>query len=52
MTNKFPDTIKIQLIKAWIQGISWDKIAQENNIGTGRLQVLFSKPKEILPIWI
>ncbi len=49
MTYKFPDTIKIQVIKAWIQGISRDKIAQENNIGTGTVTGIIQQTKSDTP---
>ena len=49
MTIKVPDTIKTQVIKEWIQGISRDKIAQENNIGSGTVTGIIQQTKSDIP---
>ncbi len=49
MTIKVPVTIKIQVIKEWIRGISRDKIAQENNIGAGTVTGIIQQTKSDTP---
>ena len=35
MSNQIPHKIKVQVLYQWIQGISRDKIAENNDIGRG-----------------
>ncbi|MER5176358.1 MAG: hypothetical protein ABJB76_03995 [Candidatus Nitrosocosmicus sp.] len=45
MGIKTPHPIKVKVIKGWIQGISRDKIAVENNIGAGTVTSIIQQVK-------
>ncbi|MER5174737.1 MAG: hypothetical protein ABJB76_11955 [Candidatus Nitrosocosmicus sp.] len=49
MTIKIPYTIKVQVLKEWIQGFSRDKIAKENSIGTGTVTSIIQQTKRDIP---
>ena len=49
MTIKIPYTIKVQVLKEWIQGVSRDKIAKENSIGTGTVTSIIQQTKRDNP---
>ncbi len=45
MGPSIPHSIKVKVIKGWIQGISRDKIAVENNIGAGTVTSIIQQVK-------
>ena len=49
MEPKAPKSIKQQVIKQWLQGISRDQIAKNNDIGAGTVSAIIkdAKQKEI-----
>ncbi len=49
MTIKIPYTINVQVLKEWIQGVSRDKIAKDNNIGTGTVTSIIQQTKRNIP---
>ena len=46
---KTPHSIKVKVIREWIQGISRDKIASDNNIGAGTVTSIIQQAKNNFP---
>ena len=46
MGSPTPHSIKIKVIKEWIQGLSRDKISQNNGIGTGTVTSIIRQAKD------
>ncbi len=49
MGIKTPHPIKVKVIKGWIQGISHDKIALDNNIVAGTVTSFIQQVKSSFP---
>jgi hypothetical protein len=46
MVPKVPKSIKQQVIKQWLQGISRDQIAKDNGKGAGPVSVIIKEAKQ------
>ena len=46
MLSKFPKTIREQVIKQWLQGMSRDQVAKVNDIGAGTVSAIIKDTKE------
>ena len=46
MEPKVPKSIKERAIKQWLQGISRDQIAEDNDIGTGTVSAIIKDAKQ------
>jgi transcriptional regulator with XRE-family HTH domain len=49
MKPKVPKSIKQQVIRQWLQGISRDQIAKDNGIGTGTVSAIIKDAKKDIP---
>jgi hypothetical protein len=49
MGNRIPHQIKIKVLREWLQGISRDKIALDNNIGEGSVTGITHQAKNSIP---
>ena len=49
MSNPIPHKIKVQVLYQWIQGISRDKIAENNDIGRGTVTNIIKQFKTTVP---
>jgi hypothetical protein len=49
MVPKVPKSIKQQVIKQWLQGISRDQIAKDNDIGAGTVSAIIKDAKQEIP---
>ena len=49
MSNPIPRQIKVQVLYQWIQGISRDKIAENNDIGRGTVTNIIEQFKRTVP---
>ena len=46
MERKVPQSIKERIIKQWLQGISRDQIAEDNEIGDGTVSAIIKDTKQ------
>jgi hypothetical protein len=49
MGNRIPHQIKTNVLREWLQGISRDKIALDNNIGKGSVTGITQQAKNNIP---
>src|SRR5919112_4204201 len=49
MPGKIPKSIREQVIKQWLQGMSRDEIAKVNDIGAGTVSVIIKDAKQEIP---
>ncbi len=49
MLSKFPKTIREQVIKQWLQGMSRDQVAKVNGIGAGTVSAIIKEAKQEIP---
>jgi hypothetical protein len=49
MKPKVPKSIKQRVIKQWLQGMSRDEIAKDNDIGAGTVSAIIKDAKEEIP---
>jgi hypothetical protein len=49
MKTKVPKLIKQQVIKQWLQGMSRDQIAKDNDIGDGTVSSIIKDAKQEIP---
>jgi hypothetical protein len=49
MGSKTPYSVKLKVIEGWIQGISRDKIALDNDIGSGTVTSIIQQFKTNIP---
>jgi transcriptional regulator with XRE-family HTH domain len=49
LLSKFPKTIREQVIKQWLQGMSRDQVAKVNDIGAGTVSAIIKEAKEEIP---
>ena len=49
MGNRIPHQIKTKILREWLQGISRDKIALDNNIGEGSVTGIIQQAKNNIP---
>jgi chromosome segregation ATPase len=49
LSNPIPHKIKVQVLYQWIQGISHDKIAENNDIGRGTVSNIIEQFKTTIP---
>ena len=49
MGNRIPNQIKTKVLREWLQGISRDKIASDNNIGEGSVTGITQQAKNNIP---
>jgi transcriptional regulator with XRE-family HTH domain len=49
MPAKIPKSIREQVIKQWLQGMSRDQIAKDNGIGTGTVSSIIKDAKQEIP---
>lgn len=49
MGNRIPHQIKTKFLREWLQGISRDKIALDNNIGEGSVTGITQQAKNSIP---
>ena len=49
MSAKIPKSIREQVIKQWLQGMSRDQIAKDNGIGAGTVSSIIKDAKQEIP---
>lgn len=49
MDNRIPHQIRTRVLREWLQGISRDKIASDNNIGEGSVTGITQQAKNNIP---
>jgi transcriptional regulator with XRE-family HTH domain len=49
LLSKFPKTIREQVIKQWLQGMSRDQVAKVNGIGAGTVSAIIKDAKQEIP---
>ncbi|HZA64171.1 MAG TPA: hypothetical protein VE573_14950, partial [Nitrososphaeraceae archaeon] len=49
MPAKIPKSIREQVLKQWLQGMSRDQIAKDNDIGAGTVSVIIKDAKQEIP---
>src|SRR5215213_11750385 len=49
MPAKIPKSIREQVLKQWLQGVSRDQIAKDNDIGAGTVSTIIKDAKEEIP---
>jgi chromosome segregation ATPase len=49
MPAKIPKSIREQVLKQWLQGVSRDQIAKDNDVGAGTVSTIIKDAKEEIP---